>query len=125
MLTEEWNRARRAGTSLAVVMLDVDYFKHFNDHFGHLAGDDCLRVLAQALVKAGRRAGELVARYGGEEFVLLFQVWTWLTRWMPLSTCSVKSGHWRCRTLKQRPASLPSALVWRAWYRQSSIAQKI
>ena len=71
MLTEEWNRARRAGTSLAVVMLDVDYFKHFNDHFGHLAGDDCLRALAQALVKAGRRAGELVARYGGEEFVVL------------------------------------------------------
>jgi diguanylate cyclase (GGDEF)-like protein len=71
MLTEEWNRARRAGTSLAVVMLDVDNFKHFNDHFGHLAGDDCLRALAQALVKAGRRAGELVARYGGEEFVVL------------------------------------------------------
>ncbi len=68
---EEWTRALRAGTSLALVMLDVDNFKLFNDDYGHLAGDDCLRALAQALVKAGRRAGELVARYGGEEFIVL------------------------------------------------------
>ena len=71
VFAEEWARALRAGTSLAVVMLDVDNFKHFNDHYGHLAGDDCLRALAQALVKAGQRAGELVARYGGEEFIVL------------------------------------------------------
>jgi len=71
VLTEEWSRAQRAGTHLAAVMLDVDNFKHFNDHYGHLAGDDCLRALAQALVKSGRRAGELVARYGGEEFIVL------------------------------------------------------
>lgn len=71
VLTEEWHRAQRAGTHLAVVMLDVDNFKHFNDHYGHLAGDDCLRTLAQALVKSGHRAGELVARYGGEEFIVL------------------------------------------------------
>ena len=71
VLAQEWNRAQRAGTPLALVMLDVDNFKHFNDHYGHLAGDDCLRALAQALVKAGRRAGELVARFGGEEFVVL------------------------------------------------------
>lgn len=71
ILTLEWNRAQRAGASLALVMLDVDNFKHFNDYYGHLAGDDCLRALAQALVKAGRRAGELVSRYGGEEFVVL------------------------------------------------------
>lgn len=71
VLAEEWNRAQRAGTGLAVVMLDVDNFKQYNDRYGHLAGDDCLRELAQALVKAGRRAGELVARYGGEEFVVL------------------------------------------------------
>lgn len=70
-LEQEWNRAKRSGSSLSVVMLDVDNFKHFNDHYGHLAGDDCLRLLAQALLKAGRRAGELVARYGGEEFVVL------------------------------------------------------
>lgn len=71
ILALEWNRAQRAGTPLALVMLDVDSFKHFNDHYGHLAGDDCLRALAQALGKADRRAGELVARFGGEEFVVL------------------------------------------------------
>ena len=71
ILAQEWSRAQRAGSSLALVMLDVDNFKHFNDYYGHLAGDDCLRALAQALVKAGQRAGELASRYGGEEFVVL------------------------------------------------------
>ena len=70
-LEEEWNRARRAGIPLALIMLDVDHFKHFNDHYGHLAGDDCLRSLTQVLLKEVRRSGELVARYGGEEFVVL------------------------------------------------------
>jgi diguanylate cyclase (GGDEF)-like protein len=71
MLAQEWNRAQRAGTPLALVMLDVDLFKHYNDHYGHVAGDSCLKALAWALVKAGRRAADLVARYGGEEFVVL------------------------------------------------------
>jgi len=70
-LTQEWNRAVRASRPLALLMLDVDHFKHYNDHYGHVAGDDCLKALAQALVKAERRAGRLVARYGGEEFVVL------------------------------------------------------
>ena len=72
MLAQEGGtRARRAGTPLAIVMLDVDNFKHFNDEYGHPAGDACLHALAQALVRAARRAGEGVARYGGEEFVVL------------------------------------------------------
>ena len=71
VLTREWNRGQRAATPLALVMLDVDHFKHYNDRYGHLAGDDCLVALARVLVHAGRRAGDLVSRYGGEEFVVL------------------------------------------------------
>lgn len=71
ILLQEWNRAQRNGTTLALIMLDVDLFKHFNDHYGHVAGDACLQALARAMAPAARRAGELVARYGGEEFVVL------------------------------------------------------
>jgi len=70
-LNREWDRGQRAGTLLALIMLDVDLFKHYNDRYGHLAGDTCLQAIAQLLAKSGRRAGELVARYGGEEFVVL------------------------------------------------------
>ena len=71
LLAQEWHRAQRAAQPIALIMLDVDHFKHFNDHYGHLAGDDCLRALAGALRGEIRRSGELVARYGGEEFVVL------------------------------------------------------
>jgi len=67
----EWRRALRLGNALAIVMIDVDHFKGFNDTHGHLSGDDCLRRLAQILGRGMRRAGELAARYGGEEFVCL------------------------------------------------------
>lgn len=70
-LQKEWNRGQRSNTPLALIMLDIDHFKLFNDHYGHLAGDDCLKLLAKGLSQSGRRAGELVARYGGEEFVIL------------------------------------------------------
>jgi diguanylate cyclase (GGDEF)-like protein len=70
-LEQEWNRAQRSGIPLALIMLDVDHFKDYNDNYGHLAGDDCLRALTQVLFKEIRRSGELVARYGGEEFVVL------------------------------------------------------
>jgi diguanylate cyclase (GGDEF)-like protein len=71
VLASEWARALRSGTSVGFLMIDIDHFKNFNDHYGHAAGDECLRRVANALARSVRRAGELVARYGGEEFVVL------------------------------------------------------
>ncbi len=71
LLEREWARLQRHGGSLALLFIDADNFKAYNDHYGHQAGDDCLRALAFVLVDAARRQGDLVARYGGEEFVLL------------------------------------------------------
>ena len=70
-LATEWQRAARNSASLSLLMLDIDHFKHYNDHYGHLAGDECLRRVAERLSQCVSRAGELVARYGGEEFVIL------------------------------------------------------
>lgn len=70
-LEREWRRAIRSGQSLALVLLDVDFFKKYNDRYGHLAGDDCLCAVAGALDRTLGRASDLVARYGGEEFVAL------------------------------------------------------
>ncbi len=70
-IKSEWRRAQRVGYSLAVIMADIDDFKNFNDTYGHLAGDECLKKVALAFKTAVRRAGDLAARFGGEEFVLL------------------------------------------------------
>lgn len=70
-LVQEWARAARAGECLALAMLDVDYFKRYNDHFGHQAGDECLKRVAVAIASALHRPGDFAARYGGEEFVLV------------------------------------------------------
>lgn len=70
-LAEEWGRAVREQQPLALIMLDIDHFKLFNDHHGHLAGDDALRQVAQAAQAQLRRPGDFMARYGGEEFGLV------------------------------------------------------
>jgi diguanylate cyclase (GGDEF)-like protein/PAS domain S-box-containing protein len=70
-LSEEWARAKRDGSHLSLLLIDVDHFKKFNDHYGHQAGDACLRALARILAAQVRRPADLAARYGGEEFVLL------------------------------------------------------
>ncbi|HEU4844452.1 MAG TPA: diguanylate cyclase [Burkholderiaceae bacterium] len=71
MLASELNRAARCGHPLALLMIDVDYFKNYNDYYGHQEGDSCLRMVATLLQTHARRASDLAARYGGEEFVVL------------------------------------------------------
>lgn len=72
MLVEEWNRAMRQQLPLAVLMIDVDHFKAYNDHLGHPAGDVCLREVARVIKSMARRSGDFAARYGGEEFALIY-----------------------------------------------------
>jgi len=70
-LSNEWNRALRNKDTLSLIMIDIDFFKNFNDCYGHQKGDDCLRQVATCLSSVCKRAEDTVARYGGEEFVIL------------------------------------------------------
>ena len=70
-LAQEWKRQSRHQQPLSLLMIDIDHFKPYNDNYGHGAGDDCLRRVAQALHQIPTRSADLVARYGGEEFVVL------------------------------------------------------
>ncbi|MCC7633795.1 GGDEF domain-containing protein [Stenotrophomonas rhizophila] len=70
-LQAEWSRARRNGQGVALLMLDIDHFKTFNDRFGHPLGDACLRAVATALAGCATRGTDVVARYGGEEFAVV------------------------------------------------------
>lgn len=71
ILEQTWALSRRSGIPISLIMVDIDYFKQFNDKYGHQAGDKCLTQVAKALSETARRATDLVARYGGEEFVVL------------------------------------------------------
>jgi len=71
LIETEWSAARRAQTALSLVMIDIDFFKAFNDHYGHIEGDDCLKRVAEALKVGATRPRDFLARYGGEEFALI------------------------------------------------------
>ncbi len=68
---QEWSRAQREGAHITLIMIDIDCFKAYNDLYGHQAGDECLRKVAECLKTSLRRPADLLARYGGEEFVIL------------------------------------------------------
>ena len=70
-LSREWEHAKRDASPLSLIMVDIDYFKQYNDHYGHIKGDECLKKIAKALSGVAKRGVDLVSRYGGEEFVLL------------------------------------------------------
>jgi diguanylate cyclase (GGDEF)-like protein len=71
LIREEWDRCRRYSIPLSLIMIDVDFFKAFNDNYGHQAGDDCLRKVSEVLSCCARRSSDIVARYGGEEFAII------------------------------------------------------
>jgi diguanylate cyclase (GGDEF)-like protein/PAS domain S-box-containing protein len=89
----EWAKARASGEPLSLLMVDIDYFKQYNDHYGHMQGDECLRRVAQAIDGGASRPGDLCARLGGEEFVLLLPATDQATA-LKVAT--------RCRTLLER-----------------------
>ena len=70
-LSTEWLRANRSHASLALILIDVDHFKRYNDRYGHPSGDECLKSVARALRRGLHRPGDVVVRYGGEEFACL------------------------------------------------------
>lgn len=74
VMVNEINRCRRAGQELTVIMLDIDYFKMFNDDYGHLFGDSVLEQVAEVLKRSAQRSGDYVFRYGGEEFCIITSV---------------------------------------------------
>lgn len=71
ILQQEWYRLKRDRLPLSLILCDVDYFKSYNDRYGHLEGDNCLKQVALAIARASRRPADLVARYGGEEFAVI------------------------------------------------------
>jgi len=70
-LSREWSRMRREGQPLSLIMSDVDFFKRYNDHYGHPTGDECLQSVAQCMQRCVQRTSDFIARYGGEEFAVI------------------------------------------------------
>lgn len=70
-LGNEWRRCLRKNSPISLLMIDIDFFKRYNDNYGHLEGDDCLKKVAHAIVTSVNRPGDLAARYGGEEFAVV------------------------------------------------------
>ena len=70
-IKDEWNRCKRYFTPLSLIMTDIDYFKLFNDNYGHQAGDYCIQQIAEVLSDCAKRSSDMVARYGGEEFIIV------------------------------------------------------
>lgn len=96
---QEWRRHQRQRSPLGLALIDVDFFKAYNDHYGHQQGDECLRQVAKGLHSALRRPGETVARYGGEEFAVILP-YTELGE-------AQKIGLWLCESI--RDLQLPHA----------------
>jgi diguanylate cyclase (GGDEF)-like protein len=90
----EWRRCERMKKPIALVMLDIDNFKLFNDQYGHQAGDDCLRAVAAQVARAAPRAADLAARYGGEEFILV------------LGETDVDGARWVAENVRQHVSEL-------------------
>ena len=70
-LAQEWSRTFRTESGVALILIDIDWFKQYNDHYGHVLGDECLKQIAQLIGRNIKRPADLAARYGGEEFVIL------------------------------------------------------
>ncbi|MEC5385061.1 diguanylate cyclase [Uliginosibacterium sp. H3] len=71
VLKQEWSQAQRSGQPLSLILVDIDYFKQYNDHYGHVQGDECLKLVASVLSGAAKRPRDLFARFGGEEFIFV------------------------------------------------------
>ena len=70
-IQNEWNRAIRYKKPISLILCDIDFFKRYNDHYGHQQGDTCLQSIATVLKDHARRGGDIAARYGGEEFAII------------------------------------------------------